>query len=375
MKPDGRKWAVASNCRTEQYLLSVYRDISESMCNKYGNVSCGKTPLKWPAEEQSRIHVFRMLAVVTISADCVMFKWRLSQFPESRQTECNACFVRNLFSDVYKQSMMLGLCWRGEGGTLVRVVLLSVWWRNKLFLCYLRIWYLGFPVWHVWTERHKIDSDTCESSSTNTCRMRIQQHETKALNMWIQQSTTQAETCESNSAKRSPSAQTRHARESNDMGHKLKRVNPAAQNTNWIIREFKFRLNMFLNLSIIWVGWSQKYSRVSLCVVCCWILVFHIMFCALGFSCFISCFVLLDIHLSIVTFLPLWRRREPTAACPDSQPLAPHLSHRIQCSVTATAVSGVARWSDVQTPAVNWTAQLWPRFAQKVFPLGQHSTL
>ena len=94
---------VAGTSRTEQCPLSGYRDISEFMCTKYGNVSCGKTPLTWPAVEQSRIHVFRMPAVVTISTCCVMFKWRLSQFPESRQTGYNVSFVRNLFCVVDKQ--------------------------------------------------------------------------------------------------------------------------------------------------------------------------------------------------------------------------------------------------------------------------------
>jgi len=146
--------------------------------------------------------------------------------------------------------------------------------------------------WHVWTQQHKHVSDVNPTTRIT------------GLNMWIQQHTTQTETCECNSANHSPSAQTRHACESNGMGHKLKHVNLAAQKTNWIIRELQFRLNMYLNLSNTWVGWITKgFScftlcfvlldlRILLCVLCCWFTCFT--FCAAGFSCFTLCFVLLD---------------------------------------------------------------------------------
>jgi len=45
-----------------------------------------------------------------------MFQCRLSQFPESRQTECNVSFVRNLFSVVDKQWMMLSYAEEEEEG-------------------------------------------------------------------------------------------------------------------------------------------------------------------------------------------------------------------------------------------------------------------
>ena len=38
-------------------------------------------------------------------------------------------------------------------------------------------------------------------------------------------------------------------------------------------------------------------SRVSHCVLCCWINLFHFMFRAVGFTCFTLCFVLLDLRV------------------------------------------------------------------------------
>jgi len=124
-------------------------------------------------------------------------------------------------------------------------------------------------------------------------------------------------------------------------------------------------------------------------VLCCWILVFHIVFCAVGFTCFTLCFVLLDSRVSLYVLccwiyvfyfafcvvgprvslcfallilvfrfvfcaagytcfncnFPAIMEKAVTNHCLARQPLT-NLPHRIQHSVTATAVSGVAlvRW-------------------------------
>lgn len=102
----------------------------------------------------SRVHIFRILAVVTNSTSCVMFKWSLCQFPESRKTECNASFVRNLLRT---QAMMLTYAEEEEGGIDEDCILFVCRDATRLVLCYSHI---SYP-------HPSFRSDACELSSTN----------------------------------------------------------------------------------------------------------------------------------------------------------------------------------------------------------------
>ena len=186
----------------------------------------------------------------------------------------------------------------------------------------------------------------------------------------------------------------------------------------WITKGFScFTLCFVLldsRVSLCFCCWSHVFHfcfvlldlRVSLNVLYSWMFVFHFMlcavgltcftlFCAVGFTCFTLYFVLLDLRI-LLCVLCCWFTCF-TLFCAVGFSCFTfvlccwmHVFHFIFCAarfayftlcfvllILVTLLLQSAVWlysSDVQTPALNWTAQPWPRFPQKVSALAQHST-
>lgn len=109
-------------------------------------------------------------------------------------------------------------------------------------------------------------------------------------------------------------------------------------------------------------------SCVSLCVFAAGFLCFPLYFVLLDSLCFTLCFVLFDIPASVVTFQPLCRRQGPTTAWPDSRwPMC----HTVHSTVSLLRQSAAwLWWSALQTAPLNWTAQLWPCFPPESLSIG-----